>query len=214
VGGFLTGDFLRIEDVCELIRQRATIDLGNALYRETRRHMFSVAFFYGGRPWITQIRNFDVVEGRAGKLSIDFRTVAYRLKEDVAVETFPRGTRADRLMWSYGEQLFRRRAKPDQFMKLLATVNRRTARWHRADGRMSEHCTVTYLPSPIGQPFKTERYFLPKGISPPQVRSLVLGVDTSEVFRALVPAFVEKRTVDADELREITKNAARKKRLI
>lgn len=202
---FLRGTPRTMAETIEVIRMRATTDLGRPLAQAGCRHMFTVGCFVANQPWLIQIANFERhTNAPLGPAVPTFTTVS-RAISAMGYSSVLAGWPYDSLVLKYGgkyeEALDREPRDPDDFSNLLAELNQRIARHLGPRGPISEHCTVTYTP-PAGLPWRLKSYFLPRGMTQPAMRYLSLGFDLCELVyenhallvKGIVPS--EERTAE------------------
>jgi len=142
--------------------------------------MFTVGAFVNGRPYMAQVRNFQL---KPQKLIDEFQTHARYVPEGVASH-FPL------LLDKKDENALvrisqRRPSKPEDYATLLASMNKRVASRHPT---VSAHCVTSFVP-PTGPPIRQKAHYRPKDVSDAAqsltVPFLLLGVDTSELVRTI-----------------------------
>src|SRR6266446_4609182 len=83
----LRGPNRTLDQTCKALRENATRDLAPLFLRCRIQHMFTIAAFLEGRPWIVQIRNFDAKAPRTlGDLLDRFETIVQPI-DDLGVAT-------------------------------------------------------------------------------------------------------------------------------
>lgn len=178
------------------LRNAATRDLG-PIVGGRLPHMFSVAAFLGGRPWIAQIRNFKGVDGQpSGPFLREFETIAKHLERGghawSIYGAYDAVSAKDVALLIHASQ--RRPRLPDDYHGLLAAVNRRTAHSSLSRGTVSPHCTTHFVP-PTGDPFSTK--FHAEG-SARGLRTtapmLLFGIDVGELMDAAFQTFEQQGT--------------------
>lgn len=152
----LRGDDRTLDESLILLREAATRDLGPTAASAGIRHMFTVAAFFRGVPWLLQIRNFqDLASPPRGHFESSTRQV-------------PEGGGA---VSAYGQQLavslesrkllekvaHMRPRRTEDFHGLLYGINRRAAQAPASRGTVSLACSTTFL-TPDGERWESFSY--------------------------------------------------------
>jgi len=182
----LRGESRTLDQSFILIRENATRDLAPLLRGQNIYHMFSIGAFLTERPWAIQIRNFNVTSGRPDAIVDHFDTVAKQIDgpgQGFIFGDFNAVTRQDhdKLMVA----ATRKPRRPRDFRNLLASINRRAAETPSGKKTVTPHCVTTYV-APKGEPFESEFHDAAGAPAPPVVPTLLFGIDTTDIQRALL----------------------------
>lgn len=185
VRSVIRGESYTVDQTLLRMRERATQDLGNLLFRGNIAHMFSVGAISKDFRGVVQIRNFSVTTERGfGPLMREFVTAAQQLPVPSlgVVIAWP--------WWVSSADLSllqkvapRRPRKPKEFFGVLAGVNARTAERHPA--AVSRHCVLSYMPR-AGGTVTTESYGFPPGAPNVVAPFILYGIDMTDTMRALM----------------------------
>jgi hypothetical protein len=184
----LRGENRALEDTAELIATRASERFGRLALQARVVHAFAMAAFRGGQAFLVTIANTDTpLNVSSPKLRLDFLVTPMRVLHPQRV--YGGGgllavTPEDRDLLARASG--KRPRRPEEFLGLLAAVNRRAARSGRPGSRtMSAACVGAYLP-PDGGTVQVS-VFGDEGNerkieSPP---FLLYGFDATEMERAM-----------------------------
>jgi hypothetical protein len=191
----LEGKVRSLVEFIEHIRDSATTAFIKCCWTEKPecKHIFLVAAFQGGTPWIAAITNSQPEDWRTSRPPMDHFVVS----DAFPVET-PKilmlGIRE--AVQSQRDKVLLRRARDvrprhlDEYLRLLATINRRAASSPmpaQICNGISSACETTWLPPPPAK-FVKWLFFWGK-LAPTEVqafRHVVLGVNTLPATRGFV----------------------------
>jgi hypothetical protein len=183
----LRGARRTLEQTIMAIRENATRDLARRLQRRNWLHMFSIAAFVSGRPWIAQIRNFSVTAdtppGRPPILD-HFVSAQEEVSGRGSAYAFPPAIspRDQKKLW---DAAARRPREPGDFQKLLASINLRAAENQSEPKTISCGCVTVHMP-PAGTPART-RFHGAEGIRIPLVvPTLIDGIDVTDTEKDIL----------------------------
>jgi hypothetical protein len=179
----LRGESLTVDATLIRLREAATLDLAGLFFRSGKPHMFSVAIFLGGTPWIAQIRNFSVLPSlEMGELLPHFETDAIRGQSSGgAIAAWPPLAKNSRDLGLLCRVRGKRPANPQHFSRLLADINSRVS---EQNNLVSSHCVVTHMP-PSGAPLSINLFRMPAGSPVVTTPHILFGLDVTETFTGM-----------------------------
>jgi hypothetical protein len=207
----LRGQGRGLDETFIYLRERATEDLGELLFKKKIAHMFTVGALLNGTPWVLQIRNFPVSrESRAGPIEPKFQTSVMKIPSSALIITHwpplrpPEMTRLARLSGN-------RPRRWKQIANLLAAVNLQVAKRNRL---VSPHCVVTYVPNRKDlNGVKTEIHNAPRSRPPISPAFVFRGIDMTDSLRLLQLVPVDStKSEEAARNSVIARNPLRPKR--
>jgi hypothetical protein len=154
--GILRDENRTLDDSLILLRDAATRDLGPIAGPSGIRHMFTVAAFFAGVPWLLQIRNFqDLASPARPNFESSCRKVA---DGGGAVSSFAHCLSVSLESRKLLESVARIRPRAtENFHDLLHAIHRRTAQAPASRGAVSLACTTTFL-TPDGARWESFTY--------------------------------------------------------
>jgi hypothetical protein len=178
----LHGDDRTLDESLILLRDAATRDLGPNAASAGIRHMFTVAAFFRGTPWLLQIRNFQDL---ASPPRTNFESSSRQVPEGGGAVSSCGSSLAVSLE---GRKLLEgvaqmRPRKTEDFHGLLYAINRRAAQSPASRGTVSLACSTTFL-TPDGERWESFSYDdSGKRRSDPVYPAVNQGVDSAHSMR-------------------------------
>ena len=156
MAGIFRGDDRTLDESLILLRDASTRDLGPIAAPAGIRHMFTVAAFFRGGPWLLQIRNFRDLASPPRR---NFESSARKVSEGGgAVSSFgqllPVSLESRKLLEGVAQMRPRR---TEDFHGLLHAINRRAAQSPASRGTVSPACTTSFL-TPDGERWESFNY--------------------------------------------------------
>jgi hypothetical protein len=186
----LRGENRTLEETADLIAGRASARFGATAHRAKLLHVFVMAAFSGDTAFVATIANTTTPFGVASPtLRRDFVVAPMRIDGPFRLYGGAGGlavSPADRELLTRASE--KRPRDPEDFLGLLAAVNRRTATSRRPGSEMmSPGCVVSYLP-PADDATVATKIFGDDGDEKkiPWPPFLLFGVDATELMRAMV----------------------------
>jgi hypothetical protein len=185
----LRGESRTVDEMLIDLREQATARIGRQAARARVPHAFIFGAFLRGRPWAGEIRNVRSLEDlAAGRVQSEFETAAF----EVTGRSLIRAGSGHLAIQPHDLALLekigpRRPRRPEDFMRVLADVNRRAAESPRpASKTVSRACSVVFMP-PSGHDVKRE-WFGPeeeRHLAPPGFSHMLFGIDAGELMSTM-----------------------------
>jgi len=192
----IRGESRTVEETLNLIRDRATSQLGNAAAGLGIHHTFSVGAFIRGWPGAFLITNMDPADP-LNRPPLKKFTGTARMIHTHGPQLMLAGTKGavtHEDIALLNRIVGRNPKRPLDYRRLMAGVNRRASQQYPLGNLISEACVTSYIP-PAGEPFQNETHWW--GMTRPKVERVVpmtlFGIDLTEVAQ-----------VQLDHLEDIT----------
>jgi hypothetical protein len=189
----LRGESRTVDGTLIDLREQATARFGLQAQKVGVMHAFLAGAYIAGRPWAVEIRNVRPATAFSPvTIQPVFDTGAIKVDKGILIVAGSgRDAVLDRDRVLLTQIVHRKPRRPEEFMKLLADVNRRAAESrHPAAKTITRSCTVVFMP-PSGDGVKNEwygpeedRHLAPSGFS-----HVFLGIDFGEMARPMMEYF-------------------------
>jgi hypothetical protein len=185
----LRGNSTTIDGTLLALRDAANADLAHPARKAGIHHSFIAGILLGGRPWAATITNLSPDGMYDVPPRLTFETSALEVPHgQYLVAGSGRGAIANGDGRLCDRLAKRHPARPDDFLRVLADVNRRAAESsHPAATMVTASSVGVYMPASL-EPLKLEvfhRGATEAPVSPAEVPVLLFGVDLKETSRAV-----------------------------
>jgi len=211
----LRGESRTVDETLIDLRDQATSRIGLPAQQLGIPHAFLAGAFVNGTPWAVEIKNWRPLGAFGGGIQSSFETSAIRISQPVllgAGSGWAAVSEEDRQLLLTVSR--RRPRNPQEFMKLLASVNKRAAESRKPGSRsVSSSATVVYMP-PSGDSVQ-HQWFGPKEeehLAPAGFSHMLFGIDVGEMMGPLLQNFdaLRRGELSEEEFDKLSEEAARK----
>jgi hypothetical protein len=188
--GIIRGESRTLMETLNLIRDRATAQLGPAAAQLGLHHHFSIGGFIEGQPWAFLITNMDPANP-LGNPPLGTFTGTSRGIHKYGPQVMVTGGAKEALAQddrALLKKIARRKPiRPVDYRRLMAEVNKRASEQRPLGNLISKACVTAYIP-PAGEPFEHEKHWwgLAKSANEPVIPMTLFGVDLTEVSQIMM----------------------------